>query len=48
MYLLTDFQKGRLEPMDTIFVKNVRETGPAHQAGLCTGKVNTSSDRSAL
>ncbi|XP_062858669.1 rho GTPase-activating protein 23 isoform X2 [Trichomycterus rosablanca] len=29
--------KGRLEPMDTIFVKNVRETGPAHQAGLCTG-----------
>uniref|UniRef100_A0AAV2KDF5 Rho GTPase-activating protein 23 n=1 Tax=Knipowitschia caucasica TaxID=637954 RepID=A0AAV2KDF5_KNICA len=31
------FQKGRLEPMDTIFVKNVREKGPAHQAGLCTG-----------
>ncbi|XP_072522978.1 rho GTPase-activating protein 23 isoform X4 [Salminus brasiliensis] len=30
-------QKGRLEPMDTIFVKNVREKGPAHQAGLCTG-----------
>uniref|UniRef100_A0A3B4WFP1 Rho GTPase activating protein 23 n=1 Tax=Seriola lalandi dorsalis TaxID=1841481 RepID=A0A3B4WFP1_SERLL len=28
---------GRLEPMDTIFVKNVREKGPAHQAGLCTG-----------
>lgn len=27
-----------LEPMDTIFVKNVREKGPAHQAGLCTGK----------
>ncbi|XP_066521119.1 rho GTPase-activating protein 23 isoform X2 [Hoplias malabaricus] len=27
----------RLEPMDTIFVKNVREKGPAHQAGLCTG-----------
>ncbi|XP_077069330.1 rho GTPase-activating protein 23 isoform X2 [Siphateles boraxobius] len=26
-----------LEPMDTIFVKNVREKGPAHQAGLCTG-----------
>jgi len=24
--------------MDTIFVKNVREKGPAHQAGLCTGK----------
>uniref|UniRef100_A0A3P8RUP0 Rho GTPase activating protein 23 n=1 Tax=Amphiprion percula TaxID=161767 RepID=A0A3P8RUP0_AMPPE len=23
--------------MDTIFVKNVREKGPAHQAGLCTG-----------
>ncbi|XP_076856271.1 rho GTPase-activating protein 23 isoform X3 [Brachyhypopomus gauderio] len=30
-------QKGRLEPMDTIFVKSVREKGPAHQAGLCTG-----------
>ncbi|XP_043087923.1 rho GTPase-activating protein 23 isoform X3 [Puntigrus tetrazona] len=29
--------RGRLEPMDTIFVKNVREKGPAHQAGLCTG-----------
>ncbi|XP_047427635.1 rho GTPase-activating protein 23 isoform X4 [Mugil cephalus] len=32
-----DYQKGQLEPMDTIFVKNVREKGPAHQAGLCTG-----------
>ncbi|XP_030631173.1 rho GTPase-activating protein 23 [Chanos chanos] len=30
-------QKSRLEPMDTIFVKNVRENGPAHLAGLCTG-----------
>ncbi len=30
--------QSRLEPMDTIFVKNVREKGPAHQAGLCTGK----------
>ncbi|XP_063076699.1 rho GTPase-activating protein 23-like [Engraulis encrasicolus] len=29
-------QRG-LEPMDTIFVKNVRENGPAHLAGLCTG-----------
>ncbi|KAM9462951.1 rho GTPase-activating protein 23 isoform 2-T2 [Clarias gariepinus] len=29
--------RGRLEPMDTIFVKSVKETGPAHQAGLCTG-----------
>ncbi|TSK28027.1 Rho GTPase-activating protein 23 [Bagarius yarrelli] len=29
-------QRSRLEPMDTIFVKNVREKGPAHQAGLCT------------
>ncbi|XP_018428391.1 PREDICTED: rho GTPase-activating protein 23-like [Nanorana parkeri] len=27
----------RLEPMDTIFVKNVKEGGPAQQAGLCTG-----------
>lgn len=34
------YQKGRLEPMDTIFVKNVRERGPAQQAGLCTGKGN--------
>lgn len=30
-------QRGRLEPMDTIFVKNVKEGGPAHLAGLCTG-----------
>ncbi|XP_027033568.1 rho GTPase-activating protein 23 isoform X4 [Tachysurus fulvidraco] len=29
--------RGCLEPMDTIFVKSVKETGPAHQAGLCTG-----------
>ncbi|XP_065123383.1 rho GTPase-activating protein 23 isoform X3 [Paramisgurnus dabryanus] len=29
--------RSRLEPMDTIFVKSVREKGPAHQAGLCTG-----------
>ncbi|XP_026770293.3 rho GTPase-activating protein 23 isoform X4 [Pangasianodon hypophthalmus] len=29
--------RGRLEPMDTIFVKSVKEMGPAHQAGLCTG-----------
>lgn len=35
------YQKGRMEPMDTIFVKSVREKGPAHQAGLCTGKANT-------
>ncbi|XP_028675476.1 LOW QUALITY PROTEIN: rho GTPase-activating protein 23-like [Erpetoichthys calabaricus] len=32
-----EFQRGRLEPMDTIFVKNVRDKGPAHLAGLCTG-----------
>ncbi|XP_057214255.1 rho GTPase-activating protein 23 isoform X1 [Triplophysa rosa] len=30
-------QRSRLEPMDTIFVKNVKENGPAHLAGLCTG-----------
>ncbi|XP_008284729.1 rho GTPase-activating protein 23-like isoform X2 [Stegastes partitus] len=30
-------QWSRLEPMDTIFVKSVKENGPAHQAGLCTG-----------
>ncbi|OXB55660.1 UNVERIFIED_CONTAM: hypothetical protein H355_005779, partial [Colinus virginianus] len=29
--------RSRLEPMDTIFVKNVREDGPAHRAGLRTG-----------
>ncbi|XP_036195075.1 rho GTPase-activating protein 23 isoform X5 [Myotis myotis] len=27
----------RLEPMDTIFVKNVKDEGPAHRAGLRTG-----------
>uniref|UniRef100_A0AAV2JSN5 Rho GTPase-activating protein 21-like n=1 Tax=Knipowitschia caucasica TaxID=637954 RepID=A0AAV2JSN5_KNICA len=40
-------QKNRLEPMDTIFVKQVKEGGPAHGAGLCTGdrivKVNGAS-----
>eukprot|EP00062_Callorhinchus_milii_P018568 gi/632972180/ref/XP_007902532.1/ PREDICTED: rho GTPase-activating protein 23 isoform X2 [Callorhinchus milii] len=30
-------EKGKVEPMDTIFVKSVKEGGPAHQAGLCTG-----------
>ncbi|XP_054622034.1 rho GTPase-activating protein 21 isoform X2 [Dunckerocampus dactyliophorus] len=30
-------QRSRLEPMDTIFVKQVKEGGPAHGAGLCTG-----------
>lgn len=34
-------QRSRLEPMDTIFVKNVREKGPADQAGLCTGEKET-------
>uniref|UniRef100_A0A8C9W5K7 Rho GTPase activating protein 21 n=2 Tax=Scleropages formosus TaxID=113540 RepID=A0A8C9W5K7_SCLFO len=29
--------RNRLEPMDTIFVKQVKEGGPAHMAGLCTG-----------
>lgn len=36
--LPSGYQKSRMEPMDTIFVKSVREKGPAHQAGLCTGK----------
>ncbi|CAK6966787.1 rho GTPase-activating protein 23-like [Scomber scombrus] len=40
-------QRSRLEPMDTIFVKSVKEDGPAQQAGLCTGdrlvKVNSES-----
>ncbi|XP_034049460.1 rho GTPase-activating protein 23-like isoform X2 [Thalassophryne amazonica] len=30
-------QRDRLEPMDTIFVKSVKEHGPAQKAGLCTG-----------
>ncbi|XP_068460187.1 rho GTPase-activating protein 23-like isoform X3 [Clinocottus analis] len=30
-------QRPRLEPMDTIFVKSVKDNGPAQQAGLCTG-----------
>ncbi|KAM9308058.1 rho GTPase-activating protein 21 [Gastrophryne carolinensis] len=30
-------QRNRLEPMDTIFVKQVKENGPAHLGGLCTG-----------
>ncbi|XP_023367206.1 rho GTPase-activating protein 21 [Otolemur garnettii] len=29
--------RSRLEPMDTIFVKQVKEGGPAFEAGLCTG-----------
>ncbi|XP_016298878.1 rho GTPase-activating protein 21-like isoform X2 [Sinocyclocheilus anshuiensis] len=29
--------RNRLEPMDTIFVKQVKEGGPAHGTGLCTG-----------
>ncbi|KAK2895254.1 rho GTPase-activating protein 21 isoform X1 [Channa argus] len=39
--------RNRLEPMDTIFVKQVKEGGPAHAAGLSTGdrivKVNGAS-----
>ncbi|XP_028327727.1 LOW QUALITY PROTEIN: rho GTPase-activating protein 21-A [Gouania willdenowi] len=39
--------RNRLQPMDTIFVKQVKEGGPAHGAGLCTGdrivKVNGAS-----
>ncbi|XP_061769931.1 rho GTPase-activating protein 23-like isoform X2 [Nerophis ophidion] len=30
-------QQFGLEPMDTIFVKSVKENGPAYRAGLCTG-----------
>ncbi|XP_062983665.1 rho GTPase-activating protein 21 isoform X2 [Elgaria multicarinata webbii] len=29
--------RNKLEPMDTIFVKQVKEGGPAFEAGLCTG-----------
>lgn len=31
------WQKERIEPMDTIFVREVKEGSPAHQAGLVTG-----------
>ncbi|XP_034562986.1 rho GTPase-activating protein 23-like isoform X2 [Notolabrus celidotus] len=30
-------QQSRLEPMDTIFVKSVKDSGPAQEAGLRTG-----------
>ncbi|XP_030610188.1 rho GTPase-activating protein 21-like [Archocentrus centrarchus] len=30
-------QRSWLEPIDTIFVKSVKENGPAQQAGLCIG-----------
>ncbi|XP_061523063.1 rho GTPase-activating protein 21-B-like isoform X1 [Phycodurus eques] len=30
-------RRSRLEPMDTIFVKQVKDGGPAHRAGLSTG-----------
>ncbi|KAG8446890.1 hypothetical protein GDO86_016603, partial [Hymenochirus boettgeri] len=33
----SDDSNSRLEPMDTIFVKQVKEGGPAQKAGLCTG-----------
>lgn len=36
---LSGRQRNRLEPMDTIFVKQVKEGGPAHGAGLCTGNI---------
>jgi len=28
------------EPVDTIFIKSVREDGPAYRAGLCVGTFN--------
>lgn len=37
LLLLPGRPRNRLEPMDTIFVKQVKEGGPAHSAGLCTG-----------
>ncbi|KAJ3595352.1 hypothetical protein NHX12_004656 [Muraenolepis orangiensis] len=32
--------RNKMEPMDTIFVKQVKEGGPAHGAGLCTACAN--------
>lgn len=37
LFLSIGKQRNRLEPMDTIFVKQVKEGGPAFEAGLCTG-----------
>ncbi|KTF77233.1 hypothetical protein cypCar_00020314, partial [Cyprinus carpio] len=37
LLLLPGRPRNRLEPMDTIFVKQVKEGGPAHSAGLCNG-----------
>uniref|UniRef100_A0A2K6FF82 Rho GTPase activating protein 21 n=1 Tax=Propithecus coquereli TaxID=379532 RepID=A0A2K6FF82_PROCO len=34
--------ENRLEPMDTIFVKQVKEGGPAFEAGLCTENTSLS------
>lgn len=35
------FKLGKVtEPVDTIFVKSVRENGPAALNGLCVGKEN--------
>lgn len=34
-------QQNRFKPMDTIFVKQVKVGGPAHEAGLCTGNQST-------
>ncbi|KAL6104592.1 arhgap21 [Pungitius sinensis] len=46
-HVLGGRQRNKLEPMDTIFVKQVKEGGPGHGAGLCTGdrivKVNGAS-----
>lgn len=41
-------QRNRLEPMDTIFVKQVKEGGPAYGAGLCTGNNQSSNNQSPL
>lgn len=37
LILFSGRARSRLEPMDTIFVKQVKEGGPAYRAGLCTG-----------
>jgi hypothetical protein len=39
---LSGYRDPDLEPMDTIFVKNVQEGGPAHRAGLVKGELSTS------
>lgn len=48
LLLLPGRPRNRLEPMDTIFVKQVKEGGPAHNAGLCTGNYTIALKRTSF